>query len=73
MKKLIIAFLLPLFILACGGNDKNTTGPPKTMTKSKDAKPKVDDGTGVGEFKDVALNDQIDKDMVAKGKAIYEM
>ena len=33
----------------------------------------VDDGKGVGEIKEVTLNNPLDQAMVARGKGIYEM
>ncbi|NNF33064.1 MAG: cytochrome c [Saprospiraceae bacterium] len=36
-------------------------------------KPKADDGKGVGPFTSVDLNDPLNTDMIANGKAIYDM
>ncbi|MBK7869887.1 MAG: cytochrome c [Saprospiraceae bacterium] len=73
--KLLLFFLaiaITIFIAACGGGDQsdNTSQtPPQSMV----AKPKADDGKGIGEIKEVTLNNPLKPDMVEKGKAIYDM
>lgn len=68
-------FLLPasLFLFACGGSDSSgdpaNTTPPQSMIADAPA----DDGKGIGEIKDVPLNDPLDAAMVAKGSAIFDM
>ncbi len=67
-----LAIAIAIFLAACGGNQSSsgeTKTPPQSMIP--DAKP--DDGKGVGEIKEVALNDPLKPDMVEKGKAIYNM
>ena len=73
MKKLIILFCV-LTIWACGNDSPKDTGDanrekPKSMIKQE----KPDDGKGIGEIKEVQLNDPLNQDMVAKGKAVYEL
>ena len=72
MKKYAIMFFAATLIWACGNknSDNNAnTPPPKSMI----AAPKADDGKGVGETKSVVLNDPLNQEMVASGKAIFDM
>ncbi len=72
MKKQITILLLGFILWACGGNtsqrDPNAP-PPQSMIK----KQKPDDGKGIGEIKNVTLNNPLDEDMVKRGQAIYDM
>jgi len=53
--------------LSCGGNADNSSSPkPVPVTPT-------DDGKGVGEIKEVALNDPLDQEMVARGQTIYDL
>lgn len=75
MNKVIVFFVLVFFAFACGGNgssDNNaeTNAKPKSMVS--DPAP-MDDGKGIGEVKEVKLNTPLNAEMVASGKAIYEM
>lgn len=72
MKKLLAFVLVGLFLYACGGSP-NTEGNDSSSTTSSKPAAKVDDGKGIGEIKSVSLNNPLNTDMVAKGKAIYEM
>ena len=72
MKKILIASILLIFIWACGG-DKGGNTPSASTSKPKAEEPKKDDGKGVGEIKNVSLNDPLNESMIATGKAIYEM
>jgi len=60
-------FTLPLFLASCGApsNDGNTSD-------NKEAQ-KIDDGTGVGEIKQVTLTNPLNQQMLDRGKAIYEL
>lgn len=71
MKKIFVIALAMMFFLACGGNETSSGDktPPKSMIK--DAKP--DDGKGVGEFKNVSLNDPLNEEMAVAGKGIYDL
>ena len=77
MKKEIILLFLPLFFFSCGGNDSassDAASRPRPKSMVADPVPvKVDDGKGVGEIKEVTLNDPLNMAMVDKGKAIYEL
>jgi len=73
-KSIILLAIAAFFAYACGGgstSDADTTDTP--APKSMIEEPKADDGKGIGEVKEVSLNNPLKKDMVDKGKAIYEM
>ncbi len=72
MKQIIIFFAIAALFAACGGNNTSDDG-PKTPPKSMIADPVEDDGKGVGEIKEVKLNNPLVASMVEKGKSIYEM
>ena len=74
-KSIFLLVLATLIIYACGGGSNSedasssSTTPPKSMIEE----PKEDDGKGIGQVKEVSLNNPLKKDMVEKGKAVYEM
>jgi len=74
MKKLILyAFVLSLSLhLGCGGEStdstETTTSAEETTEQEAEADPR-----GIGEVKDVPLTDPLNEEMIASGKAIYEM
>ena len=75
MKQFALFITLAFFVFACGdsGTDEsksNSSGDtPKTeTTKSDEADPK-----GIGEVRQVFLNDPLDADMIASGKNTYEV
>lgn len=70
MKKLIVLIGAATMAFACGNQPESAdTPPPKSMV----AEERVDDGKGIGEVKNVTLNNPLNPDMVSRGKAIYEM
>lgn len=72
MQKFIVFMLSAALISGCGGGSGETQSggePAKTPETEK----KADDGKGVGEIKEVALNNPLKAEMVAKGKAIYDL
>jgi cytochrome c len=74
MKKILLFIVLATFVGACGGSETSDAASsdspkPKSMVADKPA----DDGKGIGEVKNVTLNNPLDPQMVEKGKAIYEM
>ena len=71
MQKFLVLIFCAVLIYACGGGagDSQTGGESTKAVPEK----KVDDGKGVGEIKEVALNDPLNAAMVEKGKAIYDM
>ena len=62
----ILIGVLTVLLMACGGNNS-------TSESGTNAAKKIDDGKGIGEVKNVTLNDPLKPEMVEKGKAIYEM
>lgn len=72
MKKVLISLAIALAVIACG-NDKSTDGKSSTPPKSMVPDAKVDDGKGIGEITDVALNNPLNEAMVTEGKGIYEL
>ena len=69
MKKIIMALFLGVFLWACGGESNKPEG---TYTRPTEKAEKKDDGKGIG-ITEVKLNDPLNQDMVANGKAIYEI
>ena len=68
----LFSFLLTVLVMACGSepaSNETTPGYTRPTEKSKPA----DDGKGVGETKQVKLNDPLNQDMVNRGLAIYEL
>lgn len=75
MKSVSIFFVLAFLAFACGSksDSENTSGTsPKPQSMVADPAP-TDDGKGIGEVKEVALNSPLNPKMVADGKAVYEM
>lgn len=67
MKNLFVAILV--FVLCgCAGSSGDQTSKPQPVT----VKPAGDD-RGVGEIKEVTLNNPLNQEMVARGQAIYDM
>jgi cytochrome c551/c552 len=73
MKKTILFFVLIGLVIACGGDGGNDKTGPKEKPKSMVEDEPADDGKGIGEVKNVALNSPLKQDMVDYGKAIYEL
>lgn len=71
MKKLFFFLFIIMIGVGCGSN--NQSDKPATSTPKKSAPKKVDDGKGIGEIKNVTLNDPLDANMIKSGKGIYEM
>lgn len=76
MKSLMILLSMVLIMYACGGgsntasSDTNATSNEPATTETPAAS---SDGKGVGEIKEVALNDPLNPTMVEKGKAVYDL
>lgn len=77
MKKYLLFIPLFLVVFACGNggdNSENSTDSgekPKSMLSEDAAAP--NDGKGVGEIKEVTLNNPLNDEMVKKGSAIFDM
>ena len=56
---------------ACGGGktDTGSSTPPQSMVADEPA----DDGMGIGEIKNVVLNNPLKGEMVSRGQSIYDM
>jgi cytochrome c len=72
MNKMYVLILSVVLISACGGGSGDATSNTGNGSASAAAK-KADDGKGVGEIKEVTLNDPLKAPMVEKGQAIYDM
>ena len=73
MKKLIVFFALAFFAFACSDNssgDKKADAPPPKSMVEDESKP---DPKGIGEIKNVELNNPLNAEMVARGKGVYDM
>ena len=69
-----LAVILVLLV-ACGGGtapESSTTEKPKSMVSDEPAAPATD-GKGIGEVKEVKLNNPLDQELVAKGQGIYDL
>lgn len=76
MKKIALLAALGLFTWACGGDSSSETSAPQSAAKPKSMladKQAKDSEIVVGKIKEVQLNDPLNPEMVARGKAIYEM
>ncbi|MBK6902387.1 MAG: cytochrome c [Saprospirales bacterium] len=73
MKKTIILLACTgLFAYACGNGSAETPTDGSTPSSMVADEP-ADDGKGVGEIKEVALNNPLDEAMVARGLGIYDL
>ena len=71
MRHLFLAALVFGIIFACGKAGDESTGSDTSSTSSASAT--EDDGKGIGEVKEVQLNNPLDKAMVDRGKAISDL
>ncbi|MFT4533443.1 MAG: mono/diheme cytochrome c family protein [Saprospiraceae bacterium] len=71
MKKILIFTLIMTVIFACG--DKKESPSQKIKRERKEQATSAENGLGVGEIKNVTLNDPLNQEMVKRGLAIYEM
>ena len=69
MNKLFFALAMLGLITACGGPSEKSA----ETNKPKKEAPAEDFSKGIGEIKNVQLNNPLDASMVSKGQAIYEM
>ena len=68
MKKILVALSAFAIIIACGAPGEKSTSDSKKQASTQEASDK-----GIGEIKNVTLNNPLDADMIKRGKAIYEM
>lgn len=71
MKKTLFVLAVIAIVIACGQQASDTSGQNASNPAQEEVMPI--DGKGIGEIKNVTLNDPLHEDMVEKGKAIYEM
>ena len=72
--KRILLFIAAASFVACSSpsnESSNSDDAPQSMVKKEEAK--VDNGKGVGEIKEVTLNETLDQEMIDQGQAIYDM
>ena len=69
MRKVFVLVLCAACLYACGGGDSASGETGKAPVPEK----KVDEGKGIGEIKEVTLNNPLKHEMVDKGRAIYDM
>lgn len=70
MKKLLFFLFITGVVFACTPSNKNESNASKPKVV---APKKTTDGKGIGEIKNVTLNNPLDENMVKSGKGIYEM
>lgn len=75
MKKLIQFFvlLIGLTLYACGGGNANSNNASSHESSEAIDVNEPSDSKGIGAFKDVSLPEQINEDMAAKGKEIFQV
>jgi len=71
MKKIILLHVLVAILFACG--EKQVNPNTANIKQEKVTSRPADNGLGLGEIKNVSLNDPLNQEMVKKGMAIYEM
>ena len=74
MKKLLIITAFGIFAYACGGDDKPATDTPDGGSQTASTTdPEYDAKRGVGKFKDVKVNPQLDAAVADKGQKVYDV
>ena len=76
MKKNVILITVALLIFACGGSpteNNNTADQSNTSASEKKSETTETDPKGIGEVKNVVLNNPLDEEMIAAGKNTYEV
>lgn len=71
MKKILFVLAVIAIVIACGQQTSDSSGQNASTPAQEEVM--ANDGKGIGEIKNVTLNDPLHDDMVEKGKAIYEM
>ncbi|MFO7822620.1 MAG: cytochrome c [Cyclobacterium sp.] len=70
---LIKMLIMALFFYSCGsGNNESNTG-TTAADPEPEVSPSIAEGKGIGEIKEVNLEEELDADMVKMGKSIYDM
>jgi cytochrome c len=71
MRQSAVFIFLTCLGIACGGGGASIDSDSKPQ--SMVATPRADDGKGIGEIKEVNLNDPLNAAMVERGRAIFDM
>jgi mono/diheme cytochrome c family protein len=71
MKKLLLMAGISIFLSACSSDKPN--GESQRDDTYETASSPANDGKGVGPAKNVSLSSPLDKESIARGKAVYEM
>lgn len=69
MKSIVALLIMPLFLMACSPKDSTQSSQSNSNQKKTEEK----NEKGIGEVKQVTLNNPLEEAMVKSGKAIYEM
>ena len=76
MRHLIFFLFISLLVSACGGGGEQTdtvnVDPPESMIPDEEPS-MIAEGKGIGEVKNVDLNDPLKPELVEQGKVIYEL
>lgn len=73
MKKIAVFLALVFMVFACADNSSDSSTENASKPKSMVADEPTADPKGIGEIKNVELNNPLNTEMIAKGKGIYEM
>ncbi len=77
MKKTLVFSVILAFFMGCSGGGSDSPSTSSDQASSSDERsmetPEAGPNKGIGEVKNVTLNDPLNDAMVEKGKAIYEM
>jgi mono/diheme cytochrome c family protein len=73
MKKVLLTLGVIAVLFGCSSESQNKSEVSSEQTQLSVATASADDGRGVGPAKTVALDAALNDEMIARGKAIYEM
>lgn len=72
----ILVCAVALFLVSCGQNssgDESSLSPSQRQMKALKGEESSGDGKGIGEFKDVKLNNPLQEPMILRGQEIYDL
>ena len=70
---LVITVITSFFIYGCGGNSQSSSTDSTASSATASAPAATSDPKGTGKFTDVKLTHPLDKSMITKGSAIYDV
>ena len=73
MKHLILGIVSIVLFFSCGSNKEDIKSKITTSEPKKEVPQSIAEGKGIGEIKEVKLNDPLDQDMVKRGQSISDM